>query len=217
MRFELPADWVAAAWATLAFALIAVAWRSGQAVFLHQALFFSLAVLARTILHNFYERSYFPPPAGESRWFTVGTVVALLFGSLPILFKLRRKDGAEAPNSTLAQIFAAMNRRPEQIFFFIALVLLTVLLALEMRHGMVTLTWGAEGVAIFLLALWLGERSFRLSGLGLLLLCVGKIVLMDVWRLGPRDRYLTFIVLGGSLLLVSFLYTHNREAIRRFL
>jgi uncharacterized membrane protein len=110
-----------------------------------------------------------------------------------------------------------LGRHPEQLFFFIAIGLLTVLLGLEMRHGMVTLSWGLEGLAVFLLALWLGERSFRLTGLGLLLLCVAKILVDDVWRLNPRDRYLTFIVLGGSLLFVSFLYTRNREALRRYL
>jgi uncharacterized membrane protein len=62
-----------------------------------------------------------------------------------------------------------------------------------------------------------GERSFRLSGLGLLLLCVGKILFVDIWGLNPRDRYLTLIVLGVALLLVSFLYTKNREALRQYL
>ena len=82
---------------------------------------------------------------------------------------------------------------------------------------MVTLSWGVEGVAVFLLALWLSERSFRLSGLGLLLLCVGKIIAVDVWRLNPRDRYVTFIVLGIALLLVSYLYTRNRDTLRQYL
>jgi uncharacterized membrane protein len=86
-----------------------------------------------------------------------------------------------------------------------------------MRHGMVTLAWGIEGVAIFLVALWGGERSFRLTGLGVLLLCVGKILVVDVWQLDPRDRYLTFIVLGGALLLVSYLYTRNRQLLRQYL
>ena len=217
MRFELPADWVAAAWAALAAILLAVTWRTGRSVFLHQALLVGAGVLARTVMHNFYQRSYFPAPFPESRWFCVGATVALLFGSLPILFKLRRKDKPEPPSSIFLRVFAALIRRPEQAFFFVALGLLTVLLALEMRHGMVTLSWGVEGVAIFLLALWLGERSFRLSGLGLLLLCAGKILFVDVWRLGPRDRYLTFIVLGVALLLVSFLYTRNREALRHYL
>jgi hypothetical protein len=46
---------------------------------------------------------------------------------------------------------------------------------------------------------------------------VGKILLVDVWGIDPRDRYLTFIVLGAALLLVSFLYTRNREALRQYL
>jgi hypothetical protein len=183
MRFELPAGWVATAWAALTLALLAVAWMSGRRLFLHQALLVGAGVLLRTVLHNFYERSYFPAPAMESRWVCVGTTVALLFVSLPILFQLRSRGGEELPERMFFRVLTALSRRPEQVFFFIALTLLTALLALEMRHGMVTLSWGVEGVAVFLLALWLGERSFRLSGLGLLLLCVGKIIVVDVWRL----------------------------------
>ena len=216
MRFELEADWVAGAWAALAFALLAIAWRSERRVFLYQGLMLAVGVLFRTVLHNFYERSYFPAPAWQSRWITVGTAVALLLVALPFAFQLRRKN-EPSEETGLVRLLQGMVRRPEQLFFFIAVGLLTVLLALEMRHGMVTLSWGVEGVAVFVLALWLSERSFRLTGLGLLLLCVGKILLVDVWRLDPRDRYLTFIVLGVALLLVSFLYTRNREALRQYL
>lgn len=217
MRFELEADWVAAAWAALAFALILIAWRSGRRVFLHQALLGSAGVVFRTVLHNFYERSYFPAPTWENRWVTVGAAVGLLLASLPVAFHLRIKD-ATSDESGIVALLRNLTRRPEQIFFFVAVGLLTALLGVEMRHGMVTLSWGLEGLAVFILALWLEERSFRLTGLALLvLLCVGKILVDDVWRLNPRDRYLTFIVLGGALLLVSFLYTRNREAMRRYL
>jgi uncharacterized membrane protein len=216
IRFEMPADWVAAAWAALSFALLAIAWRSERPIFMHQGLLLCFGVLFRTVLHNFYERSYFPAPAWESRWITVGATVALLLLALPLAFQVRRKD-EPSEEFGLVRLLQALVRRPEQVFFFIAVGLLTVLLALEMRHGMVTLSWGVEGLVIFMLALWLGERSFRLSGLGLLLLCAGKILLVDVWRLNPRDRYLTFIVLGVALLLVSFLYTRNREALRQYL
>ena len=217
MRFELDADWVVGAWAALALGLLIIAWRSERSVFLYQALLITIGVLFRTVLHNFYERSYFPAPAWQSRWITVGTAVALLFVSLPFAFQLRKKN-QPSEESGLVRLLQSAVRRPEQLLFFIATGLLTALLALEMRHGMVTLSWGVEGLAVFVLALWLGERSFRLTGLGLLtLLCVGKIVLVDVWRLDPRDRYLTFIVLGASLLLVSFLYTRNREALRQYL
>ena len=142
--------------------------------------------------------------------------MAVLFGSLPIAFRLRQSTPPPSDN-LFVRFLHSLTSHPEQVFFFFGLTLLTILLALEMRHGMVTVAWGVEGVAVFLLALSVGERSFRLSGLGLLLLCVGKILLVDVWGLNPRDRYLTFIVLGVALLLVSFLYTRNREAIRQYL
>jgi uncharacterized membrane protein len=61
------------------------------------------------------------------------------------------------------------------------------------------------------------ERTYRLAGLGLLLLGVGKILLIDMWKLAPTDRYVTLIVMGAALLLVSFLYTRYREAVLRLL
>jgi uncharacterized membrane protein len=180
MRFEMEADWVAAAWAGLAFGLLAIAWRSERKVFLYQALLIAVGVLFRTVMHNFYERSYFPSSGWESRWITAGASIGLLFLALPFAFQLRKRNEPSEENG-LVRLLQSVARRPEQIFFFIAVGLLTALLAIEMRRGMVTLSWGVEGVGVFMLALWLGERSFRLTGLGLLLLCVGKILVVDVW------------------------------------
>jgi uncharacterized membrane protein len=99
----------------------------------------------------------------------------------------------------------------------VALLLVTALLAAELPRGMVTLAWGLEAVAVFLLALKVGERSFRLAGLGLLLLCVAKLSVVDFWSMVLRDKAITFMVLGASLVGVSILYTRHREIIRRYL
>jgi len=217
-RFELEADWVIAAWSAMIWVLLAIAWRYRKRAFLHQGLVLGVAVLARGTLHNFYQRSYFPAPFWQSRSLTVGVSVALLFAALPFALKLRRPpEESSTQLGKLRWFLRVMDRRPEQVFFFIPFFLLTVLLALEMPRGMVTVAWGGEAVAIFLVALALGERSYRLSALGLLLLCVGKIVLFDVWGLLPRDRYLTLIALGCALLGVSFLYTRYRETMRQYL
>jgi len=216
VRFELEPDWVAAAWAALVFALMAIALRSGLSVFTHQGLLLTAGVLFRATFHNFYERSYFPAPGWETRWLAVGIAVACLVAALPVARRLRSKRELAEKTGTW-HLLHAITRRPEQFIFFVAVFLLTVLLALEMRHSMVTVAWGVEGVAVFLLALWLAERSFRLTGLGLLLLCVGKIVVVDVWKLNLLDRCLTFMVLGVALWFVSFLYTRNREAMRQYL
>ncbi len=220
MRFELPPDAVVATWAALIMGLLGVAWKFERRIFLHQGLVLGFAVLFRAVLHNLYQRSYFPPPSfWYGRWFSLGVAVALLFGALPFAYRLRVKEEAATGGAPgrVRRTLSALARRPEQVCFFLAFIVLTLLLAFEMRKGMVTVAWGAEAVAVFLFALWAGERSFRLSGLGLLFLCVGKIVFKDVWGLAARDRYLTFIALGTALLGVSFLYTRYRETIRQYL
>jgi uncharacterized membrane protein len=50
------------------------------------------------------------------------------------------------------------------------------MIAVKMNSGMVTLSWGIEGVLVILLGLSVSERSFRITGLLLLLLCVCKII-----------------------------------------
>jgi len=217
LRFEIDADLVAAAWAVLVFLLVAVAWRTGHRVFLDQGILLAFAVLLRGITYNLYERSYFPAPFGHGRFATLGSGIAILFLALPLARALRRDRPPVVSANPFVAFAGALDRRPDQVFFFIPFVLLTALLAVELPSGMVTLAWGVEAFAVFAVALGMKERSYRLSALGLLLLCVLKIIIRDVWGLAPRDRYLTFIVLGLALLAVSYLYTRYREVLRQYL
>ncbi len=159
---------------------------------------------SRTVLHNVYERTYFPASGWESRWVTVGTAVALLLLTLPFAFQLcKRNEPSE--ETGLVRLLQSVVWCPEQLLFFIAVGLLTVLLAIEMRHGMVTLSWGMEGVAVFVLALWLGERNFRLTGLGLLAAVIGhEIEHVDHYHCTERvqrEQALCKIPLGGLVAL----------------
>ena len=212
VRFEVNPDWVAAGWSAMVLVLLAIAWRFDRAVFLHQGLLLSAAALFRTCFYNFELPKYYPPGFWQWPTLTVGAAAGLLLLGLPFAFLIREKERAKpAPSRFL------LVRRPEQALFFVPVGIITALLAIEMRAGLITLSWGMEGVVVFLLALVIGERSFRLTGLGLLLLCVGKLMVVDVWTLGSSDRYLTFIVLGAVLLLVSFLYTRYQEKLLRYL
>ena len=210
MRFELDRNLVVTAWAALVVALMALAWWSGRRVFLLQGLVMSAAVLLRGALSNLMEGGM---GTVTGRLLHVGSAAALLFLGLVFAFPLARRAQEEKPAGP-ASLFL---RHPEQVLFFVPLALLTALLALEMRQGFVTIAWGIEGAAAFLFALWVKKRSYRLAGLGLLLLCVGKIVIVDAWRLQGAYRYLTFVVLGCLLLLVSFLYSRHREVFRQYL
>ena len=214
LYFEISPAWIIAAWAALALALIVAALLLGRRVFLEQAHVLVAGVVVRTLAHNIFGGSYFVAGEWHGRFSILSITAALLLAALPIAFRLRtRYQGA--PLSKLDTWLAV--RSPEQVFFFAPVALTTLTIAVKMNPGMVTLSWGIEGVLVILLGLIVSVRSYRLTGLLLLLLCVAKIVVHDAWLLGERDRYTTFIVLGAALTLVSLLYGRYREAVRRLL
>ena len=219
LRFEVPVDWVVTAWAVLAVLLLFVASLSGRRLFLSQGLVIALAVAVRGTLHNFYERSYFPvqAPFAFGRYLVLSVTAAVLLAGLPLAFRQRVKGAKGAPGGALRRGWFHFTNRPEQTLFFVALALVTALLAAEVRTSMVAMAWGLEAVVVFLFALKVGERSYRLAGLALLLLCVAKIGLLDFWDMGLRDKAITFIVLGASSLGVSILYTRHRDLLRQYL
>jgi Predicted membrane protein (DUF2339) len=218
-RFELAQDWVAPAWAGMALMVVVIAWLTKRRVFLLQGSLLAFAVLLRAIAYNLYQQPSASRTFWESRAWLVGAVVALLSAALILTLKLRaeRPQGDRGNEASYRKVVTYLDLHPEQVFFFIPFVLLTWLLGVELRHGLVTLGWGVEGMVVFVAVLRAGERSFRLSALGLLLLCVLKIALIDVWGLAGRDRYVTFITMGAALLVVSFLYSKYREVLRQYL
>jgi predicted membrane protein DUF2339 len=215
--FQFPIEWVVASWAALVFALLGASLALDQPLFLHQGLLLALMVFARGMAHNLYGGSYFGESDWKGNYLVVSSAAGILLASLVFAFRLRHRFQSAQNNSRLVQLLQAVAQRPEQPVFFVPVTLLTCMLALKMKTGMVTVSWGVEGVLVFLLALALNERSFRLTSLGLLLLCVGKVMALDVWGLQPRDRYVTLIVIGIALMVVSFLYTRYRDAIRQYL
>jgi len=214
LYFEFQNDWLVTAWATVVFALFAAAFWLERQIFLYQALLLTMGAVVRGIMHNLFGASYFSEGTWTGRFLVLGTGIAILLACLPFAFRVRgRWQSQVTARKWLAAIFA----HPEQFMFFAPVILVTLMLGLKMRAGMVTVSWGLEGLLIILMAIAINERSFRLTGLVLLLVCVGKVLVMDAWGLAPRDRYVTFIILGAALLAVSFLYSKYRDTIRQFL
>jgi hypothetical protein len=217
LYFQVSAPWIAAAWSILVPILLAVALFLEQELFLQQAILLSFAILSRGMIHNLFGGSYFTEAGWKGRFGELGAAIVIMLLSLPLGFRLKHHFAESAKHGKLRNLLTKLVRRPEQVIFFVPISLLTVMLALKMRAGMVTVAWGVEAVTVVLLALVVKERSFRLAGMGLLLLSVGKIAVIDAWRLGPRDKYLTFIFLGLALWGVSYLYTRYSDSIRQYL
>ncbi|HYX53842.1 MAG TPA: DUF2339 domain-containing protein [Candidatus Limnocylindrales bacterium] len=209
VRFEAAPEYVSAGYSAIVLALLATSWRTRHEIFTYQALAMLGVTAFRISLYNFYSMD---KPAG-SAWTSSLWAIGLLAAAVPFGFLLRKSASTPASD----QWFLKLSEHMEQPLFFVPVVLMAILLLLK-TPDLVTLAWGAEGVLVFLLALVARERSFRLTGLSLIMLCVGKVVVWDVWHYADaRARYLTLIGIGLILLVISFLYGRYREAFRELL
>jgi uncharacterized membrane protein len=210
-RFELPLDSVAIGYAVLVIATLLAARFTRLQVFIYQALALLGMAAFRVSMNNFYHlHEQFGSNLSSAIW-----TIVLLAAAVPICLSIRRNTAQTFTGPNWAALLA---KRSEQPMFFVPFVLMAVLLAIKVDPGMITLAWGAQAVVVFVLALWAKERSYRLAGLVLLLLCAAKIVLWDVWQLNdPTARYLTLIGVGSLILVVSYLISRNREALREYL
>ena len=223
LRFQLPAEWVAVGWAALTVVLYALGRGFTLTTFSRQAYAMALVAGIRCAFDNFYQ-------VGAWRFTSVRTAtVSLSAALLYILFagsqlakkhvpaELSDANADQAEGNSIRKMWALIETHPQHLFFFIPTTLLTVLLSLEVRRGFLTAAWGLEALVVFLAVLKMEERAYRWFSLLLFLLCVGRLVGIDIWTLDALGRIVSFMALGATLLAVSFLYARHREIFRRVL
>jgi len=110
-----------------------------------------------------------------------------------------------------------IERHARLYYSLLATVLLTILLFHEVSGRLLTMAWGAEGVALLTAGFPLRDRILRLSGLTLFLVCILKLFVYDLRQLETLYRILSFIVLGLILVSMSWVYTRFRDHIQRYL
>jgi hypothetical protein len=228
IRFQISAEWVAVAWAALVVVLYFAGSTRKLATFRDQSFGLAFLVGIRCAFDNFYQ---------IARWHFTNTRIATVVAASALLYilfvvtqitKQTRKDSLQSdatvsPDkenrlfSDLRRFWTLVRIYPQHLFFFIPTILLTVLLSLEVRRGFLTATWGIEALIIFLIVLKMDERAYRWFSLLLFLLCVGRIIVHDVWNLDALGRIISFMGLGLTLLAVSFLYARHRELLRKVL
>jgi hypothetical protein len=207
--------WVTAVWAGMATLLMALAWSIRRRASVVWAIVLAVAVVIRGLIFDLADTT--PLGFWQGPLFHVAVAALILLAALPFAFQLRKPAFWEGGSIQLAPEIVTTLRRSDQWFFFAPFALMVLALAVKLNSGHITIAWSILGVVVFLFALLVGERSYRLAGLTLLLVSVAKILLMDVWALEPADRYMTLIVMGLALLGVSFLYTRFGTVIRRYL
>jgi len=211
LRFELGRDVTVVAWAPLALGLLALGRYMRDPHLRIQAYALSVLSFARSWATNLtLAGSFFGLP---ERILTTSAVIATFIAAAGFTLGWARQ-GTAAPAS---DIVGRLDARAHQLFGLLAAALLAVLLAHEVDPEWVTAAWGIEAFIVLAIGFVLVERSYRMFGLVLLLLCLLKLVVYDLRDVETIYRILTSIILGICLLLASLIYTRYQDAIRRYL
>ena len=80
-----------------------------------------------------------------------------------------------------------------------------------------TAGWSMLALAFFTASIALRERIYRYLGLGVLAGALGRVVIIDVWKLEPLYRILSFMALGIVLLVLGFIYNKYQEKLKEWL
>ena len=171
LYYQLAPQWIIAGWALTVAALMVAALLFDKEVFLEQTTLLTAGIVIRGSAHNIFGSSYFIGGGWRGKFSVISLTSALLFAALPIAFRIRSRYKDRPRGSFMARSLAV--RRPDQILFFAPLLLIVVTIAVKMEPSMVTLAWGMVGLAVILLGLLTAQRSYRLTGLALLVLCIG--------------------------------------------
>jgi uncharacterized membrane protein len=155
--------------------------------------------------------------------------VALVLGALAtVLFWSRIELPGEWRNLAALLLFAAACRVCRRLWpadpmlaaapavAWSTVAGLTAWVTLHHALPSLTVAWSLLAFAFFAGGLALRDRHYRLGGLALLGLSVGRVFFVDVWSFEALWRILSFIVLGVVLLVIGYAYNRFEEKLRQW-
>jgi len=200
----IPPPFLALAWTAVAWALYLAGRRFDQFDLRLESYIATGLVFWRTLSRDFSDTQTY---SGISLRIITGAAIILSFYAMEILAPRFKRPGVLRRLDSLA---------PHAIAVF-ATILWATLLAIEVSGRVLTLAWSGQGVAVLAAGFLVRIRPLRLSGLALLVLCIGKVFLFDLRNLETPYRIASFLLLGAFLIAVSWFYSRFRKRWERYL
>jgi hypothetical protein len=213
IMYEVHRAWVIVGWAVLGV-LATLRWR--MVLDRHWriiGLVLSVASAARGIAVNLYYRDEVLD--WRLNLIAVPLACLLLLAAYAVLRQGELRGAADPPRDE--ESLARALRTPRMVWLASLVVLLTGFIWVEAAGTILTVWLSVEGLGLVALGFVARERVARLFGLLMLTGCILKLFIYDLRGLSGIPRILSFIVLGGVLIAVSFVYTRFKERIQEYL
>jgi hypothetical protein len=198
---SVPADRLAFAWSVTAAGLLAIGfWRRAAGDLRAQAavlLALGIGRQASALLEGTTESLLWA-------WAEALLVYGLALGSRSASRRATAEPAAPADETMRVALFLA------------GALLVTLVIHQQVTPGWLVPAWGVESMVLLFSGFFLHERVLRLSGLGLLFVCLARLG-YDIRSLDALGRIVSFVVLGLVLLAVSWTYTKFKDQMKRWL
>ncbi len=87
----------------------------------------------------------------------------------------------------------------------------------ELRLSWMTLSYSLVGTAFMGLGFFWRDRVYRRTALAVFVLCIARVIFLDIMNLEGLYRIVSFICLGSCLLVVSWLYTRFQKQVHQWI
>lgn len=207
LKFEITAQYVALAWATLAMIYALLGVYSTRNYLLSIASVAAILTAARAVFVNVYQPKYLVGTSIDM-FTAIGAAIILYAGNfLYILSKSRISDIERSDGRIIGMIL----RSSRIIFGAMATLIVAAVAASQFKGFVLTVVWGAQALITLGFGIFFKEKSWRLSGLILFMIVALKGIFVDI----GGNLFSSLILLGLLLLFVSGIYTKNCEEIRK--
>ncbi len=197
IALELKNEWITIAWAIEGFILLMIGFRYNASI---RALgnVIGIITIVKTVFVDIRLEAFDIDNLLRSTRFFAYLIPIITFYASSAIY-LKHKDKPEYENKFWEYYLTG------------GVLLTTLILALELKGGLISAAWAIEAIAI-LIAGFRYELSFvRKIGIGLLLLTIVKVFLFDLAGLETLYRIMSFMVLGAILMGASFLYSKYKD------
>jgi len=213
-RFELGRDYWVAGLAPLCILYLVAGWKIADRDFRYQAILVAILMFARSWTTNFQLiGTIWGYP---ERLVTMLPALAALLACVAISLR-SMPEGPPAAKTWLAKAAHFIDDHSPSFYMMLAALFGGSLIFYEFPADLVTIGWASEAFALIVLGFLVTLRSFRLYGLLLLLVALGKLVIIDMSGVDPLYRIASYIVLGALLLLASVVYARKGSVIKEYL
>ncbi len=214
-RFEVGREYAVTIWSILILIFAFLGTRLPDQDFRYQAYLLCVLVFGRVWSTNAYLEGTIWG-ISERVATTLPSLVALLIVVFLIPRSFEEVDKGKTEN-LLSKFLLFADRHSRAVVALLFASQLTLLVFYEMTIDLVSIGWAISALFLLVIGFALNERSLRLYGLGLLLVCLLKVVFVDLEGVETIYRVFSFIVLGLVLLLASFGYSRFRDTLERYL